>query len=84
MKKLSNVVDVQGLTTKGSENSSIGFNNKFFIVKEVVDSYDMAGLLALECPNDKYDKARNYGYSKYHTYGKCCGVPNIDNYNTLV
>lgn len=197
MKKLLNVVDVQGLTTKGSENSSSVFNSKFFIVKEVVDRYDMAGLLAWGCPNDEYDiesemisnaiseestieeiattiqgvfeywlgicddyntlcqmsmliknametpnanneehiildddsdvdviaddfsntwgikregngryviidtatgevlddiqgygcesydKARNYGYCKYHTDGKCSGVPNIDNYNTL-
>ena len=55
MKKLLNVVDVQGLTTKGSENSSNGFNSKFFIVKEVVDHYDIAGLLARGCPNDEYD-----------------------------
>lgn len=131
------MVDVQGLTTKGCENSSNDFNSNFFIVKEVVDRYNMAGLLAWGCPNDEYDiesemisnaiseestigeivtiiqdvfeywlgicddtgeilddiqgygcesydKACNYGYSKYHTYGKCNGVPNIDNYNTLL
>lgn len=197
MKKLSNVVDVQGLTTTKKSILSNGFDNKYFIVKEVVDHYDIAGLLARGCPNDEYDieskmisdaiseedtieviatviqdvferwlgmcddydtlcqmsmliknamatlnannedyiildddsdvdviaddfsntwgikregngryviidtatgevlddiqgygcesydKARNYGYCKYHTDGKCSGVPNIDNYNTL-
>ena len=55
MRKLSNVVDVQGLSTKGCENSSNDFNSNLFIVKEVVDRYNMAGLLAWGCPNDEYD-----------------------------